>query len=331
MGHPVRDKITDRVAARFGGRQPLIPPSRLPQTVEYLRAVFMGLLGGVAVMAVATGIDKAGDAFGVHDDRQYAEASAELTAGERVLAQSVFGPDFATVNIRKYFHRELPPTQAHDKNSASTAAYVLGGNTSDIHFVSRDKQSHDYSRAADQGYRVSTFMHEMTHIWQHRQGMSKDCDIYDYRLSARARFADFCNEQQASIIGDYTRLFLQPDTALAQMAGTVPDITYRSEHRDLMRVVEEQFPHARTARMQMFARVQAAGTCVLTQRQQAVATRTLAQFRLSQVWAQCSAYHITTLNGQRLTPAAASPVLPDRAPRQSTSAQIRHLWARTLG
>lgn len=331
MGHPIRDKITDRVAARFGGRGPLIPPSRLPETVEYLRAVFMGLLGGVAVMAVATGIDKAGEAFGIYDDRQYAEASAGLTAGERVLAQSVFGPEFETSGIRKYFHRTLPPTQAHDKNGATTAAYVLGGNTSDIHFISRDKQSLDYSRAADQGYRVSTFMHEMTHIWQHRQGMSKDCDIYEYTVTPQSRFADFCNEQQASIIGDYTRLYLQPDTALSQMAGTVPHITYRNDGRDLMRVVEEQFPHARSARMAMFARVQASGNCVVAQRQQAVATRSLAQFNLSRAWAQCTTHHITTLNGQRLTPAAAAPVLPARAPRQSTSAQIRHLWVRTLG
>ncbi len=331
MGHPVRDNITDRVAARIGRKAPLIPPSHLPQTVEYLRVVFLGLLAGVSVIALSEGLDKAGDALGVHDDRQYAEASAHLTAGERALVQGVFGPDFATGEITKYFHRTMPPNQSQDKKGLVTLAYVLGGNTRDIHFVSTDKHARDYSRVPDQGYRASTFMHEMTHIWQHRQGMSKDCDIYDYTLTDRSHFGDFCNEQQATIIGDYTRLFLQPDNALGQVASVIPQVTYRAQYSNLIRVVEEQFPHARTARMAMQTRIAATAACTVAARKQAIEGRMQYRFDLRDAWAHCTVRHITTLNGERLDAMAAAPVLPAQPRPRDTATRMRMLWAKTLG
>lgn len=331
MSHPIREKIIDRVAARVGGKKPLIPPSRLPDTVETLRAVFMGLLAGVAVLSAAKGIDMAGDALGVKDDRRFAETSAPLTAGERALIQSVFGPEFSTDGITKYFHRELPPHQRpRREGELPAAAYVLGGNDRDIHFVNRDTHARDYSRVPDEGLRVSTFMHEMTHIWQHRQGMTKDCDIYTYQLTAQSRFGDFCNEQQATIIGEYTRVFLQPDSILGRAKGLVPQIEYSPAGENLMRVVEEQFPQARISRMAMQSRFNAAGMCVQAQARASLTTSQLNNFNLRNAWTDCASRYVLTINGERLDAIAAAPMLPAEAPRPTVTAQVRLWWANTL-
>lgn len=331
MGHPARQSIINRVAARFGGAPDQSAPERTRACTDTWRAVSMGLLAGTAVLSVATGIEMTGQALGVRDDRKFAETSAPLTAGERALVQGVFGPDFSTDGITKYFHREMPPHQRpRRQDDPSTLAYVLTGNDRDIHFISRDSHARDYSRVPDQGQRVSTFMHEMTHIWQHRQGMTEDCDVYDYQLTDRSRFGDFCNEQQAAIIGEYTRVFLQPDSLLGQTKGLMPQMNYSPAGNNLIRVVEEQFPHARTSRMAMQSRFNAAGMCVQARARAYLSTQQLNTFSLRNVWADCASRYVTTLNGQHLDALAAAPMLAATPPQPSVTAQIRLWWANTL-
>ena len=331
MSHSWRQKIIDRVAAAHSRAAPSTPPARGIGKAEMLLAVSTGLLAGTAVFGVATGIEITGKALGVHDDRKFAEASAPLTAGERALVQGVFGKDFATDGITKYFHRELPPHQRpRHKDEASAAAYVLAGNDRDIHFISRDTHARDYSRIPDAGERVSTFMHEMTHIWQHRQGMTEDCDVYDYQLTDRSRFGQFCNEQQAAIIGEYTRVFLQPDSLLGRTKGLLPEIQYSPNGRNLMRVVEEQFPQARVSRMAMQARFNAAGMCVHSRARDVLTAAQLNGFNLRTAWADCATRYVTTLNGQRLDAMAAAPMLSATPPQRSITARVRLWWANTL-
>ena len=57
----------------------------------------------------------------------------------------------------------------------------------------------------------ATFIHEMTHVWQHQQGINVGFRgiferRYDYAIEEGKRFEDYLIEQQASIVKDYFRL-----------------------------------------------------------------------------------------------------------------------------
>ena len=194
-------------------------------------------------------------------DRRVADASAPLTPGESALLKGIFGQNFRTDNITKYYHRTAP-AHVHSKPKNPTLAYVIGGNRTDVHFVDPEIERRDFSRVDMFDFAGNTFVHEMTHIWQHRNGGARGCDIYDYTLTATSRFADFCIEQQAQMVADYTSVYFQP------ILGSMPvkDPEQRQRREWLARVVEAQFPAARQTRLQMQGRIPQFKAC---------ATRTL--------------------------------------------------------
>lgn len=193
-----------------------------------------------------------------------------LAAGEISLAKNIFGEEIDTSRIKKYF-------APLDPREPETLALTLKQN---IYFYGPHMHEPDYSQSAPDNY--ETFVHEITHIWQHqhkaqnlaqfihalRSEMSpllrsprKQYDRYnqyDYKLSENAAFRDFGIEQQAAIIGDYARLFLYP-------GGYRPLTEYLPSHRKgplesslqnaklLLKTVEERFSQARKTRLTLEA------------------------------------------------------------------------------
>lgn len=183
-----------------------------------------------------------------------ATGDVPLTQDEAAIAQSLFGPDFRTDNIRKQYVRSwvggviqypgamVPLSQRH------------------IYFFKPEMRKPDLTISSGDDFNL--YMHEMTHIWQHRGNWAPLCKTYDYTLTARSRFTDFCNEQQASMVGDYAEFFLNPTSPNAlRLLG---DNTSRREgNENLMRVIEGQFPHARQARLKIEAQNRAVYRCIV--------------------------------------------------------------------
>jgi hypothetical protein len=119
-------------------------------------------------------------------------------------------------------------------------------------FYEDEYHADDYSQTTP--LKFSYFIHEATHIWQ-RQSRdpdyheSKKCKTYEYALSEGAKFEDYCNEQQASIIEDYALRFHCPN----------PEPSYRYSYtygRDtpesdalLQKLVEDRFAIAKQTRL----------------------------------------------------------------------------------
>ncbi len=169
-----------------------------------------------------------------------ATGSVPLTPEEVRVAQSLFGPDFRTNDIRKHYVRAW----VNDIVQYPSAMVPLSRRH--IYFFSPGLKQPDLTQSS--GTHFETYMHEMTHIWQHRGNWARICKTYEYTLTPQSRFGQFCNEQQASIVGDYARLFLNPGSRNAvRMLG---DKTSTREGNDqLMRVVEARFPHAQASRL----------------------------------------------------------------------------------
>lgn len=319
MSNLTRTSIIDRVAARFG-RKP--KPARAPRTLRQ-DVMRMVMISTAAVFGIQYGPPIVERALGVHDDRSYAEQSAPLTTGEAALARAVFGPDFQTGTITKHYHRAMPPT--HDaRNARDVLAYVLLGDTNDIHMIAAELRVKDLSRVPDTGVRANAYMHEMTHIWQHRTGSTAEsCGTYAYTLNPQSHFGDFCNEQQAAIVGDYVAIYLQPDSFINGAMALNARLRLH-EMEELARVVETQFPHARTARLQLRGQFIPARGCLNNSIQQMQRTQAGA-LDVSAAWQRCVARHVRTVAGERLTTAAAEPVLPETPPR-NIIASVRRVW-----
>lgn len=141
-----------------------------------------------------------------------------LTADEVVLAQSVFGDgiDYSQVRVlqEKYvFFQPDNITMAPDGN---------------IYFHPDSKAySSNFGRAGLglQGH----FIHEMTHVWQHQNGINVVFNgifqrNYNYSLTPRKSFTSYGIEQQGNIVRDY--FFLQRDSgggpAIERYRNTIP-------------------------------------------------------------------------------------------------------------
>lgn len=117
-----------------------------------------------------------------------------LTSGEIALARSVFGDaidyDAARISRRKWVF-----FQPSDRAMAPAGC---------IHFHPADPCYHDdfeHARLGEQG----TFIHEMTHVWQHQQGVMLILQRvpwarYDYVLKPGQPFRRYGLEQQAEIV-----------------------------------------------------------------------------------------------------------------------------------
>lgn len=216
-----------------------------------------------------------------------------LSRGEAALVQSVFGEDFNTTNIRKRYSNN--ETACGETNSADTAFVACVRRSSPtITFAASSEFMDDYSRDGSMsGGRTLTFMHEATHIWQHRTGAVNggQCDSYDLQptdvMNTALTFDNYCSERQGQLVGIYAAFFLRPSqinqTDLTSEAGRYFD--------RIRQIVEAKFPRAATVRAQMQTRAASHLSCF-----NAAANENGK--------AACSARFYTNLSGQPLTTSA---------------------------
>ncbi|PJB73102.1 MAG: hypothetical protein CO093_01410 [Alphaproteobacteria bacterium CG_4_9_14_3_um_filter_47_13] len=199
------------------------------KTRKQFKKAAMGTIA--AVVLVNAGFEAA---F-LYNDAIY-EQGIPLTAGESLLPQDIFGDSINTIGLQKHF-----------KALTEDSGGVLLGSKKHLTFKDQ-KYSPDYSKERQR--KLHLFMHEMTHIWQNQNSLAlynyffKHCHDYQYKITKNAHFDDFCNEQQAQIIGDYTSFILYP-------ADGKPGQYSKFYGTGLMHVVEEKFPQAETTRKKL--------------------------------------------------------------------------------
>jgi len=164
------------------------------------------------------------------------------TAVEKAMAYGIFGAEISMDTVRVH----QPP-----RSCVSMLASV--NSPRDIFFWGATQHSHDYARDANP-YRTGTYAHEATHIWQ-RQNSHKFTNLrlsfklYHYPLDLRKwSFNDYGIEQQASIIGDYTQIFLHGGTRPTKWLHATGADTPAGREK-LKKLVEDRFPQARNTRL----------------------------------------------------------------------------------
>lgn len=193
----------------------------------YGKKIARGFLRMAFATALAAGI---AEGYVALDDAAQADRGIPLTEGERALVSGIFGDQIRTDKIRKYYRF------SKDIGNAGT---VKTGSHTQVTFWNQNNHAEDYSK--ERGWKLHVFAHELTHIWQNQnmptllKFLKPPCEQYDYTLTDQSRFDDFCEEQQAEIIGHYTSFFLHPAN---------PSAFAESYGRNLLRVVEEKFPQA---------------------------------------------------------------------------------------
>ena len=171
-----------------------------------------------------------------------------LTDDEKTFTQSIFGKEIPQKNLERLTKHFLPKKKG-------TAGSVPGGETRRIDFYGEGYHEADYAQTQD-AFNYGLFIHEMTHIWQHKHQLrSRDLvhrykKIYDYELTEKSRFKKFGAEQQAAIIEDYARRFLFPHfKAVSRRIENTPE-----NDALLKQVVEKKFPAARQTRLALEAK-----------------------------------------------------------------------------
>jgi hypothetical protein len=150
-----------------------------------------------------------------------------LKEGEEKIAHSLFGDEIDTKSIRLH---------SADINFFGKTGITLFNHV----WVFRYAASTDYSKEEI----PDTFVHEMAHVWQYQHGRVNPrtfCRTYDYTLTPQSRLNDFCIEQEASIIADYSTRFLFPGNASYLREDDTKDAL-------LQKVVEARLPQAQAAR-----------------------------------------------------------------------------------
>ena len=194
-------------------------------------AAFMG--GAVLMAAVAGGALNA----------EAAAPCVKMTRGEAALAHGIFGAQINTGIICKHFESEYKEKMA--------AAVPDDRN---IYFYGPDYHEKDFSRTT-RTYNKGNIAHEETHIWQRQtklQYTNGRCDLYNYSPFNKKDFKDFCSEQQAAIIEDYTLRFYEgvPSRWLAGLFGAdTPE-----SDRLLKAMVENMFPETAKTRLAIEAK-----------------------------------------------------------------------------
>lgn len=225
---------------------------------------------------------------------QRAQKVDSLSTGEAALIQSVFGADFDTRAIRKRYSNN--ETACGETGNAQTSYVACVRRISPtITFAASSGFMDDYSRDGSiSGSRTATFMHEVTHIWQHRTKAPNGgtCASYDLPsadiMNTAMTFDHYCTERQGQLVGMYASFYLRP-SQVNQTDLTTEGGRYFDRIRQ---IVEAKFPHAIAARAVMQRRAQQHFACF-----NAAAANTNGQNA-------CNARHYTNLRGQPLTTAA---------------------------
>lgn len=132
-----------------------------------------------------------------------------LTEGEKRMTDSVFGKN--TIDYNKVLI--LKRTQFSDADTRAAAPF---GQVT----YPDSKFREDFSSPNASAYEKATFIHEMTHIWQHqlKYPIAKNGvviqlknelggSVYTYTLSLTKKLKDYNMEQQGDIIADYYVLY----------------------------------------------------------------------------------------------------------------------------
>ena len=271
------------------------PRSFLSRAFSYAKGIHpinKGLLvAAVAMHLVPESVVRSGIEF--YRD-QTAQKVSDLSAAESALVQSVFGADFATDTIRKRYSNN--ETACGETNSAETAFVACVRRGSDTITIATPNQFiDDYSQDGSlSGRRISTFMHEVTHIWQNRTNAPNGgrCSTYDLPptdvMNAAMTFDQYCNERQGQLVGLYSAIYLRP----TQVNETDLSTEHGRYFDRIRQIVEAKFPRAAQLRAHMQSRARAHLTCF-----NAAGSNQNAQ-------SICNNRYYTNLRGQPLTASA---------------------------
>lgn len=253
--------------------------SRLRQAFSFATAPIIGIVGGLfiglrlidsdenppaskgvpAAETVLSERDRLEAGYDLEDLRDEAEGKVMqprlLTKGERHLVKSIFGDAVEASGIEKRVRSKEDPRRADSGIVAQAEVRYL--DVDDIFFYGGDGWSPNYAREGNVE-KFDTFVHEMTHIWQNQtdraftNGQPKltsenQGEIYHYSLCEGARFSDYPAEEQASIMADYTCLFIHPARRAPQNCENMSAET----NKLLKKVVEDMFPAARKTRQEL--------------------------------------------------------------------------------
>ncbi|MCB9991123.1 MAG: hypothetical protein H6867_07055 [Rhodospirillales bacterium] len=222
---------------------------RVPRRRSRARQIFNEVARGTILGAILVNVLAEGGVW--YNDKHLVQGGTPLSAGETQMVRDIFGDAVNTDIVRKHVGRPCP-----DLNGKKTAACVMHGSDRHIFFDAEYTHANDYA-SADRLPR-NVFLHEMTHIWQYQNHLTlyehywKSCPTYDYDLSGDVEFDDFCVEQQASIIADYSNFVLRPAFwPPGRYKGASLQLQVMSSA--LIRVVEDKFPEARNTRKRLEA------------------------------------------------------------------------------
>jgi uncharacterized protein YukJ len=173
----------------------------------------------------------------------------EMTPGEAAVIRSIFGFMLNQDGVSLNFHPEKLTDAVGTTSSAAGAD-----------FWGKDQRSNDFSREKSAEL-FGTFVHEVTHVWQYQtkwlytvtgdeeQDDNDPLADYKYPLAKKWKFTDYGVEQQAAIVEDYARRFLHPAHELYYLPLVYGAEGARAKEGLLMKVVEDQFPAAKQARL----------------------------------------------------------------------------------
>jgi len=125
-----------------------------------------------------------------------------LTAGERALAEEVFGPDLDLARVRVW---SCPPLAWTTRRPFCAGGWLLPGRSLLVYPPAQALA--DFSRASL--WEQSVFIHELVHAWQSQQGVNlilaklRAGDIpasYAYDLTPGCSWDGFNIEQQAMVV-----------------------------------------------------------------------------------------------------------------------------------
>ncbi|WP_435640255.1 hypothetical protein [Micavibrio aeruginosavorus] len=133
----------------------------------------------------------------------FTEPPHPLTTGEKDLVNTIFSGQVNTDIVNKYLDQD--PNKCSEAKTISPRSIIFY----------HGHHAQDYSdRTKPES--ISLFAHEMTHIWQVQNWSLlkqawKLCQTYNYDLTPKSRFEDFCNEQQAAMVEDYVRYYISAE------------------------------------------------------------------------------------------------------------------------
>ena len=145
-----------------------------------------------------------------------------MTPGEIHMAKMIFGHMISYHRVWIHYDSYFPfGLQRQDVAMAPNGEIYLR----DYYYLP------DFSKTADIG-KQHTFIHELTHVWQHQKGMAVRmrglfswAADYDYDFSEGKYLEDYAMEQQAQIVADYFLLYRYGYSAWSRLIPKIVTFT----------------------------------------------------------------------------------------------------------